>query len=246
MSHTTTKPRIHFHIPKTAGTSLRDVLVKHYSPEHVAFLMPTRRLIKTSDLPFDVTHLDMARRAARRVGLLKPFSAAIRRINRDRAGFSLTELEEHDIQLAIGHFMSSDITEPVADIPRTSVVREPLARMRSHFSHWQEAKGSMWWHKGTIPYGEGVAFEDFATDPALANYQAGCLGGLTFEAIGVADNLPAFLESQGIEPDTPVPTLNPGKRYPRATPDPGFMRDFAELHAADYELYETALLHSSQ
>jgi hypothetical protein len=237
------EPFIHFHIPKTAGTSLRAACIDQLGPENVAFMMPDRKLVRASDLPFETKQLDRARRLARKVGLLKLFSTGVSVVNqaKDYDSFELAEMLAQNVTLATGHFVHSDITEPVVGIPRTTVLREPLKRAWSHYSHWREAKGAMWWHEGVIAYSDEVKFEMFATDPKLTNYQANCLGSLTFKVIGYSGKLPEFIEEMGLNPDPCIPNLNPGLYREMPSFDPRFLRDFRNMNAVDYGLYEEAV-----
>jgi hypothetical protein len=187
--------------------------------------------------------LDRARRVARSIGLLNLYSAGVHHLNKRNTAetFGLSNLEAQNIQVATGHFTYEDIAEGVTGFPRTTVLRDPLARARSHYAHWQEARGNMWWHDGSVPYGDKVSFEDFATDLAIANYQTKRMGGLGFAIIGTSDNLPGFFEEIGIDLERTIPRLNPGKYRDVPNLDPGFMRDFTELNAADYVLYESVI-----
>lgn len=243
MSEAISRPFIHFHLPKTAGTSLRATFIKSLGAENVAFMMPDRRLVRTSDLPFETEQLDTARRAAREAGRLSLFSAEVNAINREKVTntFPLSEMVTRGVALATGHFVHTDVPETFAGMPRTTIVRDPLARMWSHYAHWREARGTMWWHTGSVPYADDTRFEDFATDPTLANYQAGRLGDLDYAVVGATDNLPAFLTSVGLDATNHIPTLNPGNYRQSPDFDPGFVRDFTTMNTADYELYETAL-----
>lgn len=243
MGETVDRPFIHFHIPKTAGTSLRSAFTKQYGPEGVAFRLHDGQLVRISELPFANTErLDKIRRVARRFGLLNLYSAGVHLLNRGgiRETFDISTLETQNIQVATGHFTHNDITETVMHLPRTTLLREPLARAWSHYGHWREAKGNMWWHSGDVPYADDVSFETFATDPALANFQAKHLGDLGFVVIGTTTDLPGFFEEIGLNPGTSVPKLNPGQHQGLPDFDPGFRRDFAEINAVDYALYEAA------
>lgn len=237
------KPFIHVHIPKTAGTSLRATFIKNFGPEKVAYLMPEGHLLRTSDLPFESEQLDKARRIARMFGLLHVYSSGLRIINKKLIpqGFDFASLLQQDISVVTGHFESADIPESLLHLPRTTVIREPLARMWSHYTHWREARGNMWWHKGSVPFDKNTQFETFALDPELANYQSSRLGDLGFVAMGTTANLADFFEQIGVDPATRVPSLNPGRYKMPAGFNPGFLQQFDELHSADYALYDKAL-----
>ena len=242
MSKAIEKPIINFHIPKTAGTSLRATFIKSLGAENVAFMMPDRQLVRTSDLPYETEELDRARRIAREAGQLSLFSAQVNAINQEKVidTFPLSEMVTRGIALATGHFAHTDILTAVADLPRVAIVRDPLARMWSHYTHWQEAKGTMWWHDGNVLYSDNASFEAFATDTALANYQSNRLGGIDFAVVGTTNNLPAFLVEVGLDANNHIPKLNSGNYHEFPALDPGFVRDFTDMNTADYELYEAA------
>lgn len=233
---------IHFHIPKTAGTSVRASFVRHYGAEAVGFLRPDDQLVRASDLPFKVEQADKGRRLTRNLRILYIYTKGISLINRISAdaAFDLSSMERVGIDVAVGHFTPGHITEPIAHIPRTTILRDPLSRTWSHYAHWRDSRGTTWWHEGSLPYSEGVSFEDFALDPSLANYQSGRMGNLGFNVIGVSSNIPGFFEEIGLGRDAYLPVLNPG-RYKETPPmDPGFVRDFEEANRADYELFAAA------
>jgi hypothetical protein len=235
-------PFIHFHIPKTAGTSLRAVLIEEFEPQNVSFMMPNRQFVRASELPFGTEELDKKRRVARAVGQLNAFSEEVRVINKQRAYnfFALDDLNALNIQVATGHLTQADITNTVAHLPRTTVLQDPLTRAFSHYGHWRDARGTMWWHNGTVPFGDDVSFETFASDPMIMNYQARQLGGLTFRAVGVVDKLPEFLEEVGLNTDITVPHLNSGISDEAPRIDRGFIREFVDINREDYELYTVA------
>ncbi|MGC1176837.1 MAG: hypothetical protein WA843_02100 [Candidatus Saccharimonadales bacterium] len=235
-------PFIHFHIPKTAGTSLRAVLIDEFGPQSVSFMMPNRQFVRASELPFETEELDKKRRAARAMGQLNAFSEEIRAVNRQReySFFGLDDLSHQGIRVATGHLMPVDITDTVAHLSRTTVVQDPLIRALSHYEHWREASGTMWWHDGTVPYADDVSFEAFASDPMITNYQTRQLGSLTFRAMGVVDKLTEFLEEIGLDPGLTVPHLNPNANNETPSMDKAFVKEFIDMNSKDYELYTAA------
>lgn len=234
------KPFIHFHIPKTAGTSLRATFVNEFSADGVAFRLYDGNLVRMRDMPFtNVERLDKVRRISRRLGLLNAYSAVLGAVNKRTITnpFILESIESQNIQVATGHFKPEDIKEEVNHLPRTTIVRDPLDRMRSHYNHWREAQGNMWWHSGEVPYGDDVTFEKFATDAELANYQTKYIGHLGFAVIGSTVDLPRFFNDLGMN-STSIPILNPARHNANTEFDPGFVREFREMNEADYELFE--------
>jgi hypothetical protein len=237
------QPFIHLHIPKTAGTSLRAAYITAFGAERVAFMLPERTLVKTSVLPFKTEQLDELRRVAREQHFLPQFSTMVQRINKNQYydAFKLEAVVEHDVSVATGHIKHTDITDSVAQLDVTTVVRDPLERIWSHYAHWQEAQGTMWWHDGSIGYSDSVTFEKFASDPLMTNYQSAYLGSLACAVIGIADALPQFMEQVGVGNTPAIPQLNTGSYRSMPKLDVGFIRDFTENNRVDYELYQQAL-----
>jgi len=243
MADVLTEPFIHIHIPKTAGTSLRASYIQAFGASRVAFLLPGQKLVKTSELPFGTEELDVLRRTAREQHLLPQFSTMVQRMNQIKyyETFELADIVDREIAVATGHIRHTQVPDAVAHLAVTTVVRNPLERAWSHYSHWQEAAGTMWWHDGSIPFSEDVTFESFAFDPALQNYQANYLGSIACATVGIASNLELFMERVGIAQVPKVLQLNGGLYENLPHFDPGFVHEFEAFHAADYDLYQEAL-----
>jgi hypothetical protein len=243
MKQVTRSSFVHIHIPKTAGTSLRAVFIGEFGPENVGFMMPNRQFVRASELPFKTEELDKRRRAARVMGRLPAFSETIRTVNQqqDYNFFTLSALSAQNIRVATGHLVPTDISDKAAALPLTTIVRDPLERAVSHYRHWQEARGEMWWHDGSLPYADDVSFEVFANDPALVNYQTRWLGNLAFCAVGTTEKMPEFLEEIGLRSRIPIPRLNLRIGEAALAIDKGFTREFIELNSQDYELYMRVL-----
>ena len=205
-------------------------------------MMPNRQFVRASELPFSTEELDKKRRAARAVGQLNNFSEKVRAVNeqQDYNLFGIDDLPVQGIKVATGHLVQADITTAVAHLPRTTVVQDPLNRTLSHYRHWREARGMMWWHDGSVPYDDNVSFETFASDPMITNYQARQLGDLAMHTIGVVDKLTEFLEEIGLKPGVTVPYLNTRIGSETLPLDNGFVREFVEINNKDYELYAAA------
>ena len=239
MTERVRQPFVHVHIPKTAGTSLRAAFIKGFGAERVAFMMPERSFVKTSELVFDTEELDQLRRIARKRQTLPQFSIMVQRMNKDQyySTFGLEDILNQNISVATGHIRHTDLVSSASALDHTTVVRDPLQRAWSHYVHWREARGSMWWHDGTVPYSDEVSFEAFVNDPALANYQSNYLGKLACAEIGSANKLDQFIARLGLNGSVTVPKLNTGLYEALPNFDSAFIRNFTELNRADYELF---------
>lgn len=80
----------------------------------------------------------------------------------------------------------------------TSVVREPLERMKSHYEYWYRNSGLDRFGV-VIPFESSMSFETFALLPQLSNYQTRALGidPSRFRLIGTTESLDAYMEELG-------------------------------------------------
>lgn len=235
---------IHFHIPKTGGSSLKSVFLEYFGDERVGYMRSDGKIVKASDLSLNVEQIDRVRSIARRAGLLGVYARTVKILHKNSPSehFDLFSMGSLGIKVAVGHFTPSHISEEVANIPRTTVVRDPLERAWSHYTHWRDSRG---FHLDyPSPYSKNISFEEFVNDPSMVNYQASHIGNLDFSVIGILNNLPGFLEEIGIDPQFHIPVLNSGTHGEMPIMDPGFVRDFKAANTADYELYEMAATRS--
>src|SRR3989344_5657859 len=241
------KPFVSVHIEKTAGSSIGQLLVKKYGKEGILrYDAVSDTIIRLSDriVPSDSSVHKLGELL---VGIwgMKPFlqlgQLVVRNIDRTKQH----KPEEIPTGFAVltGHFRAERFIGilPPEEFRYTSVLREPLARMWSHYQHWNRTCGIPRFRVRPT-YNPDMRFEDFAMLPEMAGYQAKALGENTeeFSNIGVVDHLMSYLEEMGWHNHREVPPrINTGNYAAMPTLDPGFYRDFLEAHSADFELYET-------
>jgi hypothetical protein len=165
-----------------------------------------------------------------------------------------------DASVIMGHFVADQFDEQLGDRPkvRAVVLRDPLERMASHYDHWKRYKGHSVW-RVNVPYDPTMPFEDFATLPAMQNYQLQALGRLgleDFDVVGVTETvdqsvwqfLQLLAEAGTIPfvPDTKDVQLGHLNRTPQGaktsaeTLGSATLQSIRAFHAEDIELYTRA------
>ena len=215
------------HIPKTAGTSIRDSIIKKKGEAAIFF--------------------DYSR----------PFSDSEIKRNIKCIAHSFTSRRNREQKIIFGHFMTGKYcnftTAGFVRRPGYSYVtflRDPLQRAVSHFHYWKRIVGTdnRVWVKFT---NENWDLERFLTSNYFANFQSKFLYGCnldTFDFVGVTEQYDRSLELLG----SYVPgfeglnlvnaNVNPLRKSESAYDVPGDMRRaFARLNGRDYELYEACL-----
>jgi hypothetical protein len=144
-----------------------------------------------------------------------------------------------------GHFN----VDAFNDIPNAAnaeyytILRNPLDRMVSHYRYLKqldpEISKMRHWGAGHNP---NRPFSKFAFDERLQNYATQFTGTDLgrYALVGSFDRLDEFCEMISLSlPGQLVAKLNAGKWHGNldGVNDPGFLRDFADFHSVDYELY---------
>lgn len=234
------------HIEKTAGRSTRRALIGSYGAESVLlYRSASDGLIRASDRirRAEETPDVIAKKVVRNPALY-PFMWAAR--------LTVAKLERHrehpadelpqNFSAISGHFSGDRFVDsvPPEEADYVSVVREPLDRMRSHYQHWRDTGGKASFRL-KLPYKPNMGFEEFAFLEELRNYQTTSLGvdPSRYRLIGVLEQLPAFLEELGlVENPRETPHVGGAIYSGDYNHDEGFVVDFKDFHAADYELYQ--------
>lgn len=246
------RKHISVHIEKTAGTSLRDALNSMYGPDKVFTYSPTRNIFRrSSEMLFPWTY-PFIQRLRKRFGDSDFFLAFLRGyrnvVSCRQKVYTFEELPI-DFEVLHGHFCADFFDSKIHNPIRTVVLREPLARMVSHFNHLKERKNELDW-RINIPYSPQMTFEDFALSDEMKNYQAQAFGKYTFEdfdIVGTAENSNYFMYRlqilvKGKAKKYEVKRFNESppnyqKKYPMSEE---FVRKFKIFHARDYALWEKA------
>jgi hypothetical protein len=251
-THGQTSPDVYVHVPKTAGTSLRQAVIAHYGSESVyVYSQATDRLISASK-----GSVSTARPGGVRVaGILERMPRAVMSCA-VFAGEKLKQLSATpeneafaDASAIIGHFTVDRFAElqTAHSANMHTVVREPLARMVSHYRHVQRS-GRTADHHLSWQTGQDVSagFETFALSETVRNFQTGYTGTDIgrYALVGTTENVGTFMVAAGVVPqENDVPHANQAQGASAGMDiisDPGFVRDFREFHADDYAFYEEA------
>lgn len=236
---------IYVHTPKTAGITLRGLLIDKYGPENVW----NNDVVsgKLSNMQRQGFKADNSQRGGReKLGELVPtFLAQAAGALRDKIIGEQPEDALPKARVIIGHFAVSafDGLPEAASADYYTIVREPLDRMASHYRYLNQLKKLMpkMRHWGAN-HDAARPFSDFAFDEQLQNYQTRFTGEELgrYALVGVYEDLPKFFVERGLlEPYTMPKCLNKTTNtdvLPELG-DPGFVRDFQDFHAIDYKVY---------
>ena len=241
----TNKKIHHFHIPKTAGTTLRYEFCKQFGAKNVFYFDPHTGRASPSNtrlLATELPAIDSMKNIVNKHSLhrsLQPIIFAMKSLQRITSS-KPENVKDNPHRVLTGHFTYEDLTswgiEPEVSV---SVIRDPLQRAWSHFKHWKRSKGNFPL-PNEIPYTPDFSFESFISTPDLINYQSRWIGRQSLTHIGVSEQLDKLLEEVGITPSDPVKHLN--SDYGLSIPEISSLalKKFKANNEADYALYESA------
>lgn len=237
------------HVPKTAGTSLRTRVIDYHGPEDTWVYSASSGLFFRADkMLFQPAETDTRKVRVLKHRLFTPITRGLIYCNNMRAD-SIEEVHA-EANAVIGHFPHTmfDDMPPTREVRKFTVLRNPLARMVSHYRYLQSYRNVGRHLLGWMRHDNGeLSFKDFALSPGVQNFQTKLTGTnlQEYAAVGLTENLPEFLCLAGLASyATSAPhhnkTLLRNNGLCSAANDPGFVRDFVEFHAADYTAYEEA------
>lgn len=248
------RKHISVHIEKTAGTSLRAFLNDLYGPEYVYTYSPTQNdFRRTSEMLFPWTYAliqPLRKRFGENKGFLAVFELYRRLVSRRQKLYSFENLPA-DYRVLHGHFCADQFGKRVDNPFLTVVLREPLARMISHYNHLMERKKDTDWRVRSDKFGE-MTFEEFAMCPEIRNYQSQAFGSYRyddFDLVGTVEHLEEFMKrleelvcgrSNNVRRAKKFNESPHGYRKKYHLSD-AFVRKFKDFHAQDYALWERAM-----
>jgi len=239
---------IFVHVPKTAGLSLRNAVIEHHGSKQVyVYDMSSQKLLRS-----DRQLLRRERPAhiaiANAIGYLPP--QLTHSILKARGALATSpEVAFRKGDAIVGHFVVNTFEGVAADreVRQMTVVRDPLARMVSHYRYLQQQKhfdpSLRGWQTGQDP---DLPFSEFALSDNVRNFQASYTGTdpSRFAILGTMEDFPKFLLNAGlITDDHEIPRVNVTTSALLEDPtlhDAGFVRDFQSFHDADYAFYAAA------
>ncbi len=249
------------HIEKTAGTSIQDLLESVLGKNRVLIYDPIRdTLTRSADLKVQRTNRvhDALRLRIANTPLAplinKAYQVLIDGVLKPKV-IQVTNLPDNFAAIH-GHFAANRFDQLITNPISAVVIRDPLERMESQYTHWQRTKGITEW-RVRIPFDSALTFEDYALLPQLQNYQTQALGGKdlhAFAVVGVTNELDAFaqklircLQNSGFVSRKEmgrhqVKWLNRTPQFRQSSPtyEHDFLRRFQQFHEKDYLLYEQA------
>lgn len=238
---------VHVHVERTGGVSLQDLYEKKYpGPAMLWYSVRDKKFapfnIKTANYTKD-WQLRAYAFVARAFPIIRKSLLLVRALRRKHKAVAYKELATK-AEMVIGHFSIDQVLPylPTKEHSYRTVVREPLARMWSHYNHWRAHKGDVG-HRVVPSFRPGISFEEFALLPEMQNYQVQAIGEnlAIYDYIGITENLISFASETGlIDSSSYMPTVNHfGNKLPLL--DTAFIDAFKKFHAGDYKIYEKAL-----
>jgi len=242
--------RVHLsvHIERTAGTSLLAELVKEYGADRTLIYQPqTDRLLKVSDIPISPASKFIHNLKHRLEGtfLLRAiYNGYDKVVKWDKAVFKWISPEKIPEETAAihGHFSPQRFNGLVENPMTTVVLRDPLERMISHYSHWKRTGGKAGWRIET-PFDQSLGFVEFALREEMRNFQSKVLAGKKlqdFDYVGVTKKLDCFLgkirgNGHGKAPNMHSVANKP--KYAELGITEEFIKKFKKYNARDYKNY---------
>ncbi len=222
--------------------SLQNLYEQQYQGEEMLWYSTRDKLfapfdIKTANYTKD-WQLQAYAFAARYIPVIRKMMVRERTRRRKAQQVPLAQIAKRS-KVIIGHFAAAEVMDvlPPDRHEYRTVVREPLARMISHYNYWRVHKGDVG-HRVVPAYDPNMSFEEFALLPELRNYQLQAIGDpVIFQHIGTTDKLGEFALATGLVADArQVPSVNHfSGEVGKLSAD--FMNAFEEAHAKDIELY---------
>jgi len=249
------RKHIHLHIEKTAGTS-NDVMlatiygknrVLKYSCADQAFTRLSETTNGTSPI---VERIKSVVANSKYLPIITEiFYRCIRTTCAEKYQFS--NLPD-DYSAISGHFTLNQCLPYFNDPIVTTIIREPFARMTSHYQHWKRLKGGTDFRVNPEYCIKNMPFENFAFLPELRNYQAQALGdnlgrldlcGFVERIEDYPTRLLALLDKNGVTHKQISPSIPHYNRSlsPQRQFDVDFIESFNVFHNLDVELYRSKL-----
>ena len=252
------------HIEKTAGTSIRSSLERAIGPQYVYIFSPEAdRFARSSDnlMPATTPILDRVRQGFSNpilgpvfVHIWAPMLNGMYR-DRIRQRYPVLEVPE-DTKVILGHFTASQFNDKLKNRQPilATVIRDPLARAKSHFEHWRRNRGFEDW-RTYIPFDRHTTFKEFIQLPQLQNFQTQALADVAlsgFDVVGITEKTDQFIadflrvlqEAEIVLENRNPKQITLNVNHHRSIGDgeitPNLIGLFKELNKDDYALYEEA------
>ncbi|MBU0611942.1 hypothetical protein KKA39_02440 [Patescibacteria group bacterium] len=237
---------VHVHIERTGGVFLQDLYERKYPGSGMLWYNTRDNLfapfnIKTANYTKN-WQLKLYAFIARRLPSIRFLMIKLRTWRRKRQAVPLKNLSSATV--VIGHFAVNKILPylPSNQHEYRTVIRDPLARMWSHFNHFQAHRGDV--GQRVVPeHRENMTFEEFAMLPEMKNYQTQAIGlDLSiYKHIGITEKLESFCKNTGLtDKASSREKINHfGNALPELTQD--FLKAFKIFHDQDYRLYNSVL-----
>jgi hypothetical protein len=237
------RPIYSVHIPKTAGTTLRDFYRDIFGADHTYFYYPHQHgLYRADQDPMKIIRFNPFLQTLKNSMIMtvpgQHLFRFIRQFMHQPSGNNLINELPADCMIIHGHFNPDRFIEPNKRL--TTVFREPLARAASHYR----------WYSNPIQGGDGLpswfhpgmSFEQFVQAEEMQNFQAKYIGRPLgeFEHIGTTEALDVycmyFVPGKGLS----LKHLNQSDMRVQTGLSEHMVSWFKEHNADDYKIYAEA------
>jgi hypothetical protein len=247
-----TQQRIHVNVGIEGNTnhSFLSEFGSIYGSEHVlVYQLDKREFIRLSDNPLTPSQsiLKIGRGLLENTPLFNQSSEDKSTDQSNGQTYSRRNLPQ-DTAAVFGYYTPS-FFKGILENPFISIIlKDPLERMISLFDDWTVNQGNVDWRK-SIPYKQGITFNEFALEESFTNFQSKCLGSRRlgdFDLVGLAECQAGFIAQlknkdwKGyINPKTTQIQFNKPK-YRNLGITPEFLEEFQTLNEMDYSIYQQA------
>jgi hypothetical protein len=247
---------VHVAFEKTGGRSMRRLLGEEFGEENIYHYLTQEDRVIRGDLRAIVSEGEHHRQLANAISSGNEAREAFQRYytagqQRDRENSLRPEDVPKDAAVITGHFKGDRFLRvfPVEDNRYITLLRDPLARLVSHYDHFMKGQHGMTRHRlsSEIDFRPDLTLAEFANIPGASNFQTRNLGISVeeFSTVGVLPAIDPFLEQAGL-----VQTTTRGEKV-NATPaatrsetigqlmrDNGLVQYILEQNQDDLTLYE--------
>lgn len=252
------------HIEKSGGTAITDFYRRQLGSRRVAFYRPSiDRVIRNSDFILSPSNpfVDAVKERVMDTPLWPVLKDAYLSLGSRRGSNDDAPTIPEGIRVIHGHFKADRFDDEIDFQIQGVAFRDPLARMRSHYTHWKRTKGNAEFRL-VVPFNPNMTFEEFAILPQLQDYQSQALAGKDlscFGTVGISDKgqLDSYIASihdifiregyyegkpKELEPLRRLNRTPQNKKVPPSLSERKFEEAFRQFHSIDYALYEQAAI----
>jgi hypothetical protein len=195
---------VHVHVEKTAGTTLKSAYINAYGGDRVWGYSASEQAYRALGKKLFAIDSDWQQSLRAQIFRNTPRLARLGQLalNALPSHQALTLEQVQEVaSVIIGHFTFDGMSQAIdpGQSAYRAVLRDPLDRMRSHYSFLLQRSVPKSRMRIAALDAENMSFEEFALQPSVQNFQSQAIGdSLTpYEMVGVVDYLDLFMAAAG-------------------------------------------------